>query len=149
MTYNLSYINRKTDNLLYSIASFAALAAINYTIVNNPIIFVFLSVLLAHELGHYFFAKRHTKDVSLPIFLPIPFFAIAFTKIKNLTFRARRQVAAAGPLLGVTTSILIIFLNTIFNIFPYTPLLILLFGEIFFNWFGSDGAKYRSATRSM
>lgn len=149
MINKLKLINRKNNNLLYSVVSFAALAAVNYTIIHNPIIFVFLLVLLSHELGHYFFAKRYTKDVSLPFFLPIPFVAIAFTKIKNLTLKAKKKVALAGPLVGVITSILIILFNSVFNIFPYPPLFFLLFGEIIFNWFGSDGAKYRNAVRSM
>jgi len=142
-------LKTKNKNLFYSIASFAALAAINYTVVHNPLVFLFLTVLLTHELGHYFFAKKYTDQVSLPIFIPIPFFAIAFTKVKGLTNFAKKRVSLAGPLVGSLTAILFIFANIIFRFTSYIPLFVLLFGEIVFNWLGTDGSKYRSASRSM
>jgi Zn-dependent protease len=139
---------RKIPKAFYTIASLSALAAINYTIFQNSMVFIFLLVLLAHELGHYFIAKKHKAIVSLPIFLPLPFFAIALTKVKNLvTFKSKRDVALAGPIVGASSALLILCLNILFKFTSSMPILFLFLGELIFNYIGSDGARYRQAKK--
>jgi membrane-associated protease RseP (regulator of RpoE activity) len=69
-----------------------------------------LLILGAHELGHYFTAKRHGINVTPPFFIPVPF-ALgtfgAFIRIKSITPSrpALFDVAVAGPLAGLVFAI--------------------------------------------
>ncbi|HEX5708470.1 MAG TPA: site-2 protease family protein [Pyrinomonadaceae bacterium] len=66
-----------------------------------------LSILLAHEAGHYVACRRYGVDATLPFFIPMPppFLAGtlgAFIKIKSPipTRRALFDIGVAGPLAG-------------------------------------------------
>ncbi|MGH7907110.1 MAG: site-2 protease family protein [Candidatus Binataceae bacterium] len=71
-------------------------------------------ILLAHEFGHYLFARRHDVDTSLPYFIPAPFpsfFLIgtfgAFIRMRSLP-RSRRvmfDIGAAGPWFGMLLAV--------------------------------------------
>jgi len=63
-------------------------------------------ILLAHEMGHYTFARRYGVDATLPYFLPAPFPSIffigtfgAFIRMRApaRTRRAMFDIGAAGP----------------------------------------------------
>ena len=63
--------------------------------------------LLAHELGHYFAARYHKVDVTLPYFIPFPFFSPfgtmgAFIKTKTpiVSRKVLFDIGASGPLVG-------------------------------------------------
>jgi len=75
-----------------------------------PFSFALMSILLAHELGHYLISRKHGLNVTLPFFLPAPpiigTFG-AFIKMRS-PIRDRRilmDVGAAGPLVGVGVAI--------------------------------------------
>jgi membrane-associated protease RseP (regulator of RpoE activity) len=85
-----------------------------------PFTFWLISILLLHELGHYTYSRLRGVDVSLPYFIPAPFFFILGTlgaviksrsPIKNR--RDLLDVAAAGPIAGfiVAVAAIIIGLN--------------------------------------
>lgn len=68
-----------------------------------------MTILTAHELGHYFAARYHKVPVSPPYFIPLPFaqFSIigtlgAFIRLKGRAQNKRvlLDIGAAGPLAG-------------------------------------------------
>lgn len=75
-----------------------------------PFAFTLLAILGAHELGHYFMARWHKVDVTLPYFIPTPFglgtFG-AFIKMRSAVEnrRALFDVAVAGPLAGLVVAL--------------------------------------------
>ena len=66
----------------------------------------FIGILLCHELGHYFVARRHGVPVSLPYFIPVPpYFSLvgtlgAFIRLRGIiTSRSVLfDIGVAGPL---------------------------------------------------
>ena len=66
-----------------------------------------LLILLVHELGHYFAARRHGMDVTLPFFIPMlppfPFGTMgALIKMRSAIISRRMllDIGAAGPIAG-------------------------------------------------
>jgi membrane-associated protease RseP (regulator of RpoE activity) len=65
-----------------------------------------MTILLAHELGHYLMSRRHGIPASLPYFIPMPlsYFgtlgAIIKMRGRMTDRRALLDIAAAGPLAG-------------------------------------------------
>ena len=77
-----------------------------------PFAFWLLTILLLHELGHYTFSRLRGVDVSLPYFIPAPFFFILGTLgavIKSRSPIKNRKdlldVAAAGPIAGFLVAV--------------------------------------------
>jgi hypothetical protein len=120
-----------------------AFAAINYTLIHSPVVFLAVAVLLVHELAHYFYAKSYNAKVKPPIFIPLPFIAIAFVHVKDLLDQHKSDVALSGMVFGALTIILFALFNYYFNFISNIILLFMLFAELAFNIIGFDGAKYR------
>lgn len=68
-----------------------------------------MTILTAHELGHYFAARYHKVPVSPPYFIPLPFASVsiigtlgAFIRLKGRAQNRRvlLDIGAAGPLAG-------------------------------------------------
>ena len=140
---------KKLPSSFYTIASLSALAAINYSIINNTFVFWAILVLLAHELGHYFISKKEGASPSLPIFLPLPFIAIGITRIKNLSLKSKKKVSFSGPAFGFLTAFILFLLNIVFSFTSSFLLASLMLGEIVFNYIGTDGKKYRHAKKEL
>jgi membrane-associated protease RseP (regulator of RpoE activity) len=83
-----------------------------------PFSFTLLLILGTHEFGHYFMARKHRINVTLPYFIPAPSLIGtfgAFIKMKSpiMDRRILLDVGAAGPLAGlcVTVPILLVGLS--------------------------------------
>jgi membrane-associated protease RseP (regulator of RpoE activity) len=69
-----------------------------------PFSLTLLSILLAHEFGHYLAAMYHRVDASLPYFMPSPFLGTfgAFIRVRSPIFSKRVlfDIGVSGPLAG-------------------------------------------------
>src|SRR5262249_1316934 len=79
-----------------------------------------LSILFAHEMGHYVAARRYGVDVTLPFFIPFPLpgFRLvgtlgAFIRIKSPipNRRALFDIGVAGPLAGFVVALPVLWLG--------------------------------------
>ncbi len=70
-----------------------------------------MAILLAHELGHFFVARRHGFSLSLPYFIPFPagfgtFGAIIRLRSLPTNRTALLEMGAAGPLAGMVVAVI-------------------------------------------
>src|SRR5687767_8301859 len=78
-----------------------------------PFAATLLGILVVHEFGHYFTARRHGASVSLPFFIPPPpflFLSGTLGAIIRLRSAARDRsemfdIAVAGPLAGLAVAV--------------------------------------------
>jgi len=75
-----------------------------------PFSLTLMLILGTHEFGHYYFARKHGVDATLPYFIPAPTFIGtfgAFIKIKSPIYRkdALLQIGAAGPIAGFAIAV--------------------------------------------
>jgi membrane-associated protease RseP (regulator of RpoE activity) len=101
-----SFQNNRPLDLDQYVNIFAALGARPWMLLDGlPYSLTLMTILLAHELGHYFACRYYGIDASLPYFLPAPTpigtFG-AFIRIRSpiYTRRALFDVGVAGPLAG-------------------------------------------------
>ena len=72
-----------------------------------------MAILGAHEMGHYYYARKHNLDASLPFFLPMPPMLFpfgtmgAFISIREPipNRKALLDVGASGPIAGLLVAI--------------------------------------------
>ncbi len=82
-------------------------------LVGLPFAVTLLLILFCHEMGHYLMAKHYGVDVTLPYFIPGPWFPFgigtfgAFIRIKSPIYKktALLDIGAAGPIAGFVVSI--------------------------------------------
>lgn len=82
-----------------------------------------MTILLCHELGHYFVAKHHGFELSVPYFLPFPFAfgtlgAVIHLKSLPKSRTALLEMGAAGPIAGFIVTVMCILIdapNTVNN----------------------------------
>ncbi len=97
--------------------------------VGFPFAITVMTILLFHECGHYFLARAHRVDATLPFFIPAPpFFLIgtfgAFIRIRSLPpdRRALFDIGAAGPWAGFAISVpAVIFGLQLSDVRPLQP----------------------------
>lgn len=101
-----SFQNNRPLDLDQYVNIFGALGARPWLLLDGlPYSLTLMTILLAHELGHYFACRYYGIDASLPYFLPAPTpigtFG-AFIRIRSpiYTRRALFDVGVAGPLAG-------------------------------------------------
>jgi membrane-associated protease RseP (regulator of RpoE activity) len=83
-----------------------------------------ISILLAHEMGHYTMCRRYGIPATLPFFIPFPY-ANPFGTLGAMiqlhghfpNRRALFDMGAAGPLAGLAVTLLVIVLGFIFDPF--------------------------------
>lgn len=76
-----------------------------------PFAFTLMTILLSHELSHYFTAIKHNTKASLPYFIPAPTMIGtfgAFIKMKSpiQTRKALIDIGASGPIAGFVVSVI-------------------------------------------
>jgi membrane-associated protease RseP (regulator of RpoE activity) len=82
-----------------------------------PFALSLLSILLAHEFGHYFMSRHHKTPATLPYFIPLPIPPLGtmgaaiimrgIPKNKRILF----DIGVAGPLAGLVVAIPVLFLG--------------------------------------
>jgi Zn-dependent protease len=75
-----------------------------------PFALTLLTILLAHELGHFFACRHHHIRASYPFFIPFPSFigtfgAVILMRSSIRTNRALFDVGASGPLVGFVLAV--------------------------------------------
>lgn len=73
-----------------------------------------MAILVAHEFGHYFAARYHLVQATLPYFIPAPFLFGTMGAVIRMSpliphRRALFDIAAAGPLAGIVLAVPISF----------------------------------------
>lgn len=81
-----------------------------------PFALALMGILLSHELGHFWMARRHGLDVTWPYLIPAPSLIGtfgAFIKIRSPipNRRVLLDIGVAGPLVGVLVSIPLLILG--------------------------------------
>jgi membrane-associated protease RseP (regulator of RpoE activity) len=76
-----------------------------------PFALTLMTILLCHELSHYFTSKRHRVNATLPYFIPAPTIIGtfgAFIKMKSpiATREALIDIGASGPIAGFIISVI-------------------------------------------
>jgi len=98
-TFLLLQTGSWTDSGAILIRPGAVLASVQFTVAT-------VSILGAHELGHWVLARRHGVSASLPYFIPLPLLgfgtlgAVIRVRDRIPTRNALVDIGAAGPLAG-------------------------------------------------
>ncbi|MFZ6016650.1 MAG: site-2 protease family protein [Nitrospirota bacterium] len=76
-----------------------------------PFALTLMTILLSHELSHYFASRKHNTKATLPYFIPAPTIVGtfgAFIKIKSpiVTRKALVDIGASGPIAGFVISVI-------------------------------------------
>ena len=91
-----------------------------------PFAVTLLTILGAHEFGHYFAGRKHGVQVTLPYFIPLPLSLFgtmgAFINMRSLpkNRRALFDIAIAGPLSGFVMSVIALVIGL--NLSTVSPL---------------------------
>ena len=121
-----------------------------------------MSILLAHELGHYFVSRLHGVPASLPYFIPLPIpdflgnvlgtlGAVIRMKAPIGNRRAMLDIGSAGPLIGLVVALPVLIIglslsqveplpvNQVYSMEGNSLLYLLLKYFMFGQWLPGDG----------
>jgi len=89
-----------------------------------PASLTIMSILGIHELGHYFVARRHGLETTLPYFIPVPFGFGTFGALIRIRTpwenrKALFDVGLAGPLAGLVVALPLFFIGLMLS--PHQP----------------------------
>ena len=94
------------------------LTIISTTVVGGPFYSLsIMSILLAHEMGHYFMSRKYGIPTTLPFFIPFPFSPFgtfgAIIKMRGIIInkKALFDIGMAGPLCGFLLSLPCVFIG--------------------------------------
>jgi membrane-associated protease RseP (regulator of RpoE activity) len=96
-------------------------------LVGLPFSATLMSILLAHEMGHFVLARRHRVDASLPYFIPFPLGigtlgAVISMRSPIASRNSLVDVGAAGPLAGLILALpLLVYGLSISEVKPFLP----------------------------
>ena len=99
-TFLLTQAGAWTESGAIRISKDALVSSLQFTV-------AVVSILGAHELGHYVLARRHRVSASLPYFIPLPLLgfgtlgAVIRVRDRIPSRNALVDIGAAGPLAGV------------------------------------------------
>lgn len=88
-----------------------------YMLTGWPYALALMSILLAHELGHYFASRYHKMAATLPYFIPMPLPPVgtmgALIRLKEMPKNKRilLDVGIAGPLAGLVVAIPVLLIG--------------------------------------
>lgn len=128
-----------SNKLLWSGGSFLACIGL-FWFLTGSLVFAgtFLSLLMIHELGHYFAAQQVGMKVTLPVFTPLGAFITMQEEPRDAAQEA--YMALGGPFIGTIGAIIALFASVIlqnqaigtaalfgfwlnlFNLIPWSPL---------------------------
>jgi len=86
-----------------------------------PFAAALMTILLAHELAHYFVARRYGSPVSLPYFVPMPLSilgtmgAVIFQRAPMRDRKSLFDIGIAGPLVGLIVAVPLLILGLMFS----------------------------------
>jgi membrane-associated protease RseP (regulator of RpoE activity) len=91
-----------------------------------PFTIAIMTVLGAHEAGHYFVARKHGMQTSLPYFIPFPSLigtmgAVIRHKGPIPNRKALFDVGISGPLIGLAASVIVVIIGLLQPPLPYIP----------------------------
>lgn len=105
-----------------------------------------LFILATHEFGHYFAAKFHKVNATLPYFIPIPpipqFFnfgtmgAVIKTRSEIRTNKAMFDIGVAGPIAGFIASLIVLIYG--FTHLPSTDYILAIHPDYFLPEYGKE-----------
>jgi membrane-associated protease RseP (regulator of RpoE activity) len=91
---------------------------INHLLIGLPYSIAIMFIISSHEFGHYFAAKYHRVDATLPYFIPFPNIpgflnfgtmgAVIRTRSPVPTKRAMFDIGVAGPLAGFVACLIVL-----------------------------------------
>lgn len=140
-----SRLKRNLTNLLFTSVLSLSSGVVLGLLFNPVTAVVSVSVVLAHEAGHWYSATLREAEPDVPLVLPVGPVTLGITKVNKyhtLSPRAKRYLLWCGPLAGLACTIAMIP-----GVLQVTGLGMVLsavaISEVLNITFGSDGVKRR------
>jgi membrane-associated protease RseP (regulator of RpoE activity) len=122
---------------------------LEFLIYGLPYAIAILFVITCHEFGHYFAAKYHKVDATLPYYIPFPYIpgflnfgtmgAVIRTKSPVSSRKAMFDIGVAGPIAGFIACLIVLvygFLNV-----PGEEYILAIHPDFFSPEYGSEGLR--------